>query len=79
MNVPEYTQTKSDRDFMRAKDFFNFLRRMTYSVVDPVILDRGARRGREETGGGGLLDPTLDDDDDDADNPIHTWRRVDDL
>jgi hypothetical protein len=36
MDREEFTLTKSDRDFMRAKDFFNFFRRIVYAVDEPT-------------------------------------------
>ena len=62
MNVDEFTLTKSDRDFMRAKDFFNFFRSIAHSVAetDGLVVDTATTSVE-------------------GDEPLKSWRRVDDL
>jgi hypothetical protein len=84
MNIDEFTLTKSDRDFMRAKDFFNFFKSIPHSVADPddffVNVDTATADATSSSisssssttitkTGGGVV----------GDEPLQSWRRVDDL
>ncbi|KAI2507541.1 hypothetical protein MHU86_6834 [Fragilaria crotonensis] len=72
MDIDEFTLTKSDRDFMRAKDFFNFFKSITHSVGEPDCdVDVATVDGASTTiiaEGVGV-----------GDERLQSWRRVDDL